>query len=125
MMQKSSSCFSSVQTFRWSYDVFLSFRGEDVRKIFVDHLYVATFKDDENLERGKSISPDLMRAIEESRISLVIFSKNYANSTWCLDELVKIMKCKNLKGQINCVFSLLRCKYNNSEETRNQLWRSI
>nr|XP_033508506.1 TMV resistance protein N-like [Nicotiana tomentosiformis] len=106
MMQKSPSS-SPDHTFRWSYDVFLSFRGEDVRKKFVDHLYVAlqqkgihTFKDDEKLERGKSISPNLMRAIEESRIALIIFSKNYANSRWCLDELVKIMECKNLKGQI-------------------------
>ncbi|XP_009794567.1 TMV resistance protein N isoform X3 [Nicotiana tabacum] len=41
-----------------------------------------------------------MRAIEESRIALIIFSRNYANSIWCLDELVKIMECKNLNGQI-------------------------
>ncbi|XP_019266010.1 PREDICTED: TMV resistance protein N-like [Nicotiana attenuata] len=116
MMQKSSllpsssSTFSSLSldhTWRWIYDVFLSFRGEDVRNTFVDHLYVAlqqkgihTFKDDENLERGKSISPDLMRAIEVPRIALIIFSKNYANSTWCLDELMKIMECNKQKGQI-------------------------
>ncbi|XP_060196142.1 disease resistance protein Roq1-like isoform X2 [Lycium barbarum] len=109
MMQKRSypSSASPDHTFRCSYDVFLSFRGEDVRKTFVDHLYVAlqqkgiyTFKDDEKLEKGKSIGPDLIRAIEESRIALIIFSKNYANSTWCLDEVVKIMECKNVKGQI-------------------------
>ncbi|XP_060196153.1 TMV resistance protein N-like isoform X2 [Lycium barbarum] len=103
-----TSYCSSAHTFRWSYDVFLSFRGEDVRKTFVDHLYVAlqqkgihTFKDDEKLERGKSISPDLVRAIEESRIALIVFSKNYAHSTWCLDELLKIMEYnKQEKGQI-------------------------
>ncbi|PHT73702.1 hypothetical protein T459_24487, partial [Capsicum annuum] len=90
-----------------SYDVFLSFRGEDVRKTFVDHLYVAlqlkginTFKDDEKLEKGKFISPDLMKAIEESRIALIVLSKNYANSMWCLDELTKIMECNKQKGQI-------------------------
>ncbi|KAK2979397.1 hypothetical protein RJ640_022779 [Escallonia rubra] len=89
----------------WMYDVFLSFRGEDVRKNFVDHLHEAlvarnirTFKDDENLERGSSISPELLKAIEGSRFAIVIFSQNYASSSWCLDELVKIIKCKNLGG---------------------------
>ncbi|KAK2966272.1 hypothetical protein RJ640_002793 [Escallonia rubra] len=79
---------------RWMYDVFLSFRGEDTRKNFVDHLYEAlvarnihTFKDDENLERGSSISPELLKAIEGSRFAIVIFSQNYASSSWCLDEL--------------------------------------
>ncbi|PHU08275.1 hypothetical protein BC332_24764 [Capsicum chinense] len=71
------------------------------------HLYVTlqqkginTFKDDEKLDRGNSISPDLLREIEESRIALIVFSKNYANSTWCLDELEKIMECNKRKGQI-------------------------
>ncbi|KAH0744071.1 hypothetical protein KY290_032064 [Solanum tuberosum] len=106
-MNQESSLLPSSEIIRWSYDVFLSFRGEDVRKTFVDHLYVAleqkcinTFKDDEKLEKGKFISPELMSSIEESRIALIIFSKNYANSTWCLDELTKIMECKNVKGQI-------------------------
>nr|AAP44392.1 nematode resistance-like protein [Solanum tuberosum] len=106
-MNQESSLLPSPEIIRWSYDVFLSFRGEDVRKTFVDHLYLAlqqkcinTFKDDEKLEKGKFISPELMSSIEESRIALIIFSKNYANSTWCLDELTKIMECKNVKGQI-------------------------
>ncbi|KAK1410249.1 hypothetical protein QVD17_36784 [Tagetes erecta] len=84
------------------YDVFLSFRGEDVRKTFVDHLYSAlvdkqiqTYKDDETLSPGHSIRPSLFKAIEDSRIALVIFSKTYADSSWCLDELSHIMKCKD------------------------------
>uniref|UniRef100_A0A5B7B440 ADP-ribosyl cyclase/cyclic ADP-ribose hydrolase n=1 Tax=Davidia involucrata TaxID=16924 RepID=A0A5B7B440_DAVIN len=94
---------SPFQISRWTYDVFLSFRGEDTRKNFVDHLYAAlqqkgfyTFKDDEKLERGKAISPELLKAIEESRFAIVVFSKNYAFSSWCLDELVKILQCKNM-----------------------------
>ncbi|XP_059665557.1 disease resistance protein Roq1-like [Cornus florida] len=91
---------------RWNYDVFLSFRGEDTRKNFVDHLYVAlqqkgicTFKDDEKLKRGKSISLELLKAIKESKFAIIIFSKNYASSTWCLDELVQIIECRNKVGQ--------------------------
>ena len=32
-------------------------------------------------------------------ISIVVFSENYASSTWCLKELVKILECNNL-GQL-------------------------
>ncbi|KAI5593651.1 hypothetical protein BDE02_03G027700 [Populus trichocarpa] len=91
-----------------AYDVFLSFRGEDTRKTFTDHLYTAlvqagihTFRDDDELPRGEEISDHLLRAIQESKMSIVVFSKGYASSRWCLKELVEILKCKNGKtGQI-------------------------
>ena len=102
----SPSTSSSSSTHKWKYDVFLSFRGEDTRKNFTDHLYVAlqekgifTFRDEEELEKGKSLR-ELLKAIEESQFAIVIFSKNYASSTWCLDELVKIVKCKEEMGLI-------------------------
>ncbi|XP_052171709.1 disease resistance protein RUN1-like isoform X3 [Diospyros lotus] len=56
-----------------------------------------TFRDDKELERGEDIGAGLMKAIEESRVSLVVLSKSYAMSRWCLDELVKIMECKKKK----------------------------
>ncbi|GKB53600.1 TMV resistance protein N [Tanacetum coccineum] len=103
---KPRSSYSKGQRFGWTYDVFVSFRGDDTRKNFVDHLFAAlkghginTFNDNEKLDRGKSIAPKLLEAIEESAIAIVIFSKNYASSTWCLDELVKIMSCHKTKGQ--------------------------
>ncbi|XP_057968483.1 TMV resistance protein N-like isoform X2 [Malania oleifera] len=102
----SSSSPSSSSNLRHIYDVFLSFRGEDTRNSFVSHLYAAlhrkgihTYRDDEKLKRGREISPELVKAIEGSRFSIIIFSENYASSTWCLDELAKIMECKNLIGQ--------------------------
>ncbi|GKF00088.1 TMV resistance protein N-like protein [Tanacetum coccineum] len=71
----SSSSSTTALTGRWTYDVFLSFCGGDTRKKFVDHLYSAldragiyTFKDDKKLLRGKSISPELSKAIEESMV---------------------------------------------------------
>ena len=92
-------------SFRRTYDVFLSFRGTDTCKTFVDNLYTAlahegifTFRDDPTLERG-SISSELIRAIEESRIAVVIFSRSYASSSFCLDELVTILKCREEMGQ--------------------------
>ncbi|KAI3507119.1 hypothetical protein L1887_21908 [Cichorium endivia] len=106
----SSSSSSSAPAFSsqsWSHDVFLSFRGEDTRKNFVDHLYSAlerqgvdTYKDDETLRWGELIRPSLMKAIQESQIAVIVFSKNYADSSWCLDELAHIMKCKDKRGQI-------------------------
>ncbi|XP_030936792.1 TMV resistance protein N-like isoform X2 [Quercus lobata] len=91
---------SSSSSRRWIYDVFLGFRGEDTRNSFTDHLNAAlqrsgisTFRDNEKLERGKSIAPELLKAIEESRFAIVILSRNYASSTWCLDELTKIIQC--------------------------------
>ncbi|KAL4580671.1 hypothetical protein LXL04_016872 [Taraxacum kok-saghyz] len=102
----SSSSSSSVQkTFK--YDVFLSFRGADIRKSFIGHLYQAlqdkgiyTYKDDERITKGKMISDNLLESIEDSRFYIVVFSKNYASSSWCLKELVKIMECHNTKKHI-------------------------
>ncbi|PON91859.1 TIR domain containing protein [Trema orientale] len=101
-----SSAAGSSSTPSWKFDVFLSFRGQDTRKSFTDHLYSAleregihTFRDDEKLERGKTIAPEILKAIEESRFAIVIFSKNYAFSTWCLDEVSKIAECKEVSGQ--------------------------
>ncbi|KAL7185351.1 hypothetical protein ACSBR2_027317 [Camellia fascicularis] len=97
-----SSSVPSTSRPQYTYDVFLSFRGEDTRDNFVSHLYTAlaqkgihTFKDDEKLERGKVISPELRIAIRESRFSIVVLSKNYASSRWCLDELMEALECSN------------------------------
>ncbi|XP_059625790.1 disease resistance protein RPV1-like isoform X2 [Cornus florida] len=83
------------------YDVFLSFSGIDARNNFAGHLLAAldrngfyTFRDDTKLTKGEDIGPGLLKAIEDSSIAIIIFSKNYAASRWCLDELVKIMDCR-------------------------------
>ncbi|XP_028796180.1 TMV resistance protein N-like [Neltuma alba] len=88
------------------YDVFVSFRGSDIRRGFLSHLTkllrlksIGVYED-ERLERGDEISSALLKAIERSRIALVIFSKDYASSRWCLEELEKIMECKRANNQI-------------------------
>ncbi|KAL1217628.1 TMV resistance protein N [Cardamine amara subsp. amara] len=80
------------------YDVFLSFRGFDTRCNFVSFFYkelnrcnIQTFKDDKDLKSGQRISSVLNSAIEESRFAVVVVSKKYTASRWCLEELVKIM----------------------------------
>ena len=42
----------------------------------------------------------LLKAIEDSLFVIVVLSKNYASSIWCLDELAKIMECEKKIGQI-------------------------
>lgn len=91
----------------WNYDVFLNFRGEDTRKIFVGHLYkaldqkaISTFIDAEELRKGNDISEELLMCIQQSRLSIVVLSQNYDASTWCLKELVKILECLDTRQQI-------------------------
>ena len=87
------------------YEVFLSFWDEDARHNFIDHLYAAlhrkgirTFRIDDL--RGGDIALGLLHAIEKSRLVLVILSDNYVCYSCCLDELVKIMKCRKEMGKI-------------------------
>ncbi|KAL7616806.1 hypothetical protein Lser_V15G03397 [Lactuca serriola] len=89
------------------YDVFLSFRGLDTRHSFTDHLYkalieanISTFLDDEEIETGEDLKPELESAIKASRGSIIVLSKNYATSTWCLDELVLILEQRMASNHI-------------------------
>ncbi|XP_056844188.1 LOW QUALITY PROTEIN: disease resistance protein RPS6-like [Raphanus sativus] len=99
MSSSSSSC-------DWVYDVFPSFRGEDVRKSFFSHFLkeldrklISAFKD-MKIQTSESLDPVLKQAIKDSRIAIVIFSQNYASSSWCLNELLEIVKCQKELSQI-------------------------
>lgn len=90
----------------YDYEVFLSFRGPDTRTDIADCLYVSmidagirAFRDDEELRTGEEISGQLLQAIQHSKISIPIFSRGYADSPWCLRELVKMVESKNTGGQ--------------------------
>jgi len=101
---RSSSTSEAIQNQDYTYDVFISFRGRDARNSFVDHLSshlhrkgIFVFKDDK-LQKGESISPQLLQAIQHSHLSIIVFSKNYASSTWCLDEMAAIASRKQLSN---------------------------
>lgn len=98
---------SSSSPYLPKYDVFLSFRGEDTRNNFTSHLYnalhrkqIETFIDNEELRRGDEISPSLSKAIRDSSIAIIVFSVNYATSSWCLNELLEILDCMTTKNQL-------------------------
>ncbi|PHT65301.1 Toll/interleukin-1 receptor-like protein [Capsicum annuum] len=90
-MESSSSASNSQYCPRWKYDVFLSFRGADTRRTFTGHVYyeglknrgIFPFQDDKRLEHGDSIPEELLKAIEESQVALVVFSENYSTLSWC------------------------------------------
>ncbi|KAB2059695.1 hypothetical protein ES319_A11G324300v1 [Gossypium barbadense] len=96
---------TSSSNSRKKFDVFLSFRGEDTRNNFTDHLYdalsrsgIVTFRDDPKLEAGEEIAPELFTAIQQSWCSVIVFSQTYAFSSWCLEELAEIVKQHNNDG---------------------------
>ena len=93
-----SSSSSSCST-QQKYEVFLSFRGE-TRNSSTDHLYhaliekeIITFKDDTELEWRNPISLELFDAIKNSKIAVIILSKNYAH--------LQRGACKNLQRLLN------------------------
>ena len=99
-LMASSSSSSSPSPCTLSYHAFTSFHGPDVGKTFISHLHKQftsnriTMFDDEGIERGHTIDPALTQVIRESTISIVVLTKNYASSSWCLDGLLEILKCR-------------------------------
>ncbi|XP_039164142.1 disease resistance protein RPV1-like [Eucalyptus grandis] len=84
---------------RTEYHVFLSFRGPDTRANFTDSLYhtlldkgISVFIDKQGIDVGDEISPEIYQAIDDSKICIPIFSKDYASSSWCLHELEHMMQ---------------------------------
>lgn len=82
-----------------THDVFINHRGPDVKYTFASHLYhslcargLRVFLDTEELQKGESITDQLKRAIQRSSVHVVIFSKNFAESSWCLDELFQMLE---------------------------------
>lgn len=77
------------------HQVFINFWGEEVRFSFISHLVYALSTRGVNVfvDKYEKTSEDLRKtfqSIEDSDIALVVFSSKYTESTWCLDELVKI-----------------------------------
>ncbi|EOA12833.1 hypothetical protein CARUB_v10025792mg [Capsella rubella] len=78
-----------------SWQVFINFRGEELRGNFISHLEGAlTLAEIKYYIDTKEVPSEdltvLFTRIEQSEIALCIFSSKYAESKWCLDELVKI-----------------------------------
>ncbi|KAL5818219.1 hypothetical protein ACOSQ3_022116 [Xanthoceras sorbifolium] len=123
-----SSSSSSTSSSPSKYDVFLSFRGEDTRRNFTSYLYKAlrrkqieTFIDNNELRRGDEISPSLSKAIQDSSLSIIILSENYASSSWCLNELLEILEKQT--GTYKKAFDEHEKKFKKTED-KVRKWRA-
>ncbi|XP_039170348.1 disease resistance protein RUN1-like [Eucalyptus grandis] len=97
-MANSETVTSTSNTVGGEYQVFLSFRGPDTRLPFTNILHQAlvdagirVFIDDVGLQPGEKIS-NLLHVIDNCKLYIPIFSKDYASSHWCLDELAKMVE---------------------------------
>ncbi|KAI5311971.1 hypothetical protein L3X38_041144 [Prunus dulcis] len=145
MALSSTQRASEQSTPRWKHDVFLSFRGEDTRKGFISHLYhelnywqaIKTFKDNRDLERGTSISPELLRAIEESQLAIIVLSPNYAllppeAFTEHKEKLITKKKVEQWKADLTKVANLcgwdsknFKCERELIEDFVKCVWRKV
>ena len=83
------------------FDAFINHRGPDVKDTLAFALYDSleekgcwAFLDDQELQLGDSIESSIQNAIYSSRVQIAIFSPRYAESCWCLDELLLMLETK-------------------------------
>lgn len=91
-------------------EVFINFRGDELRNTFISHLHKRFQKDGINAFIDSDEAPgielkNLFKRIEDSKIALAVLSTRYSESHWCLQELVKMMEC-SMKGD-ECNTNLL------------------
>ncbi|XP_060167526.1 disease resistance protein RPV1-like isoform X1 [Lycium barbarum] len=101
------SAEASISRPRCSYHVYLSYRGQEISMNFINLLHTAltdvgiqTFKRHSEARKGKIVGSELQKAVKESRISIIVFSEDYAYSRRCLDELVNILERKKSAGHM-------------------------
>lgn len=80
------------------HEVFINFRGVELRGGFVSHLVKALEKASikvfiDNHEVTGSDLKIFLKRIEQSRIVISVISSRYTESQWCLDELKKVKEC--------------------------------
>ncbi|OWM86769.1 hypothetical protein CDL15_Pgr015805 [Punica granatum] len=92
---------NSRRRYATDYEVFLNFRGKDIRGGLIDILRyfmkaagIRCFFDDDSLHTGDVIDEQLLRGIERSHVYIVMLSQNYAESKSCLMELAHMVKCQ-------------------------------
>eukprot|EP00253_Pinus_taeda_P002203 PITA_02203 len=81
------------------FDVFINHRGPDVKNTFASHLYhrlnsfgLKVFLDREELQQGEYFNSQIEGAIRTASVHVAIFSATYAESTWCLNELLTMLE---------------------------------
>ncbi|XP_059077646.1 disease resistance protein Roq1-like isoform X1 [Cryptomeria japonica] len=93
------------------YHVFINHRGPDVKKTLASLIFHAldthglrVFLDEEELQVGDSLTPAFRSAIRSAVVHIAIFSKAYAQSPWCLDELLWMLGSDYTSAKIIPIF---------------------
>ena len=80
------------------YDVFLNHRGPDMKAGFMAHLEEALqqaglnpFLDKTSLKKGDHAFRAIDKALEVARVHVAVVSRRYAESKYCLNELVVML----------------------------------
>lgn len=96
-----SASISYAHNNSYVYDVFINHRGPDCKKTLATDLYnrlrgygLRVFLDQRELQEGDALDSQIKGAIERASVHLAIFSQNYAQSSWCLDELVLMFQSR-------------------------------
>jgi len=102
-MAASSSTAAYSNNNQW-YQVFLSHRGVDTKETFARSLYLRLldhglrpFLDNPEMQPGYEIASQIKNAIRTASVHVAILSARYAESTWCLDELLWMLESHRAK----------------------------
>ncbi|XP_027907376.1 TMV resistance protein N-like [Vigna unguiculata] len=87
---------SSTSKLPKMYDVLINFNGEDIRRKFVSHLDsvlsaagLTTFLHHQNSVNDMDIQQPILNLC---RVAIVVFTKTYSQSAWCLHQLHQIIE---------------------------------
>ena len=83
-----------------NFNVFLNHRGPDLKTTFVAHLEEAltcarfrpTFLDARSLIKGNPALKSIDQALEWAKVHVAVVSRGYAESKYCLNELVAMLR---------------------------------
>ncbi|GLJ44460.1 hypothetical protein SUGI_0932860 [Cryptomeria japonica] len=88
-----------IKNLKPSFDVFINHRGPDVKHKLAGSIYnilndmeITVFLDSKELEYGDFMPTTLEAAMRGASLHIAIFSKRYAESPWCLEELFFMLK---------------------------------
>ncbi|GLJ33571.1 hypothetical protein SUGI_0675010 [Cryptomeria japonica] len=83
------------------FDVFINHRGPDVKQTLATQIYnsitalgIRAFLDSQEKALGESFPSTIEAAIRSASVHIAIFSGKYAESDWCLRELVLMLQTK-------------------------------
>ncbi|ESW06180.1 hypothetical protein PHAVU_010G026900 [Phaseolus vulgaris] len=96
---------SSTSKISPMYDVLINFNGEDIQRKFVSHLdsVLSTVGFTTFLHHPNALNPIHIEQpiLNLSRVAIVVFTKTYSQSAWCLQQLQQIIRwqetyCRNV-----------------------------